>query len=203
MTTADPSGWRALRKTIHRRILDGTYGPGTRLPRDADLAQELGCARTTVQRAMRALADEGLIERRRRGGTRVRAHPVTRATFDIPVVREEVAASGRAYGYRLVGREISEAPQAIAAAMGLAAPERMLRAQALHLADGQPFMYEDRWISLATVPEIAAVDLQPRARMNGCSPTALTATTGCASRPRTPRRTRRGCWPRSRARRSS
>jgi len=159
MTTADPSGWRALRKTIHSRILDGTYAPGTRLPRDADLAQELGCARTTVQRAMHALAEEGLIARRRRGGTHVLARPVTRATFDIPVVREEVAASGRAYRYRLVAREIAEAPRAIAAAMGLAAPQRMLRAQALHLADGQPFMYEDRWISLATVPEIAGVDL--------------------------------------------
>jgi GntR family histidine utilization transcriptional repressor len=159
MTAPDPTGWRALRDTIHQRILDGTYGPGARLPRDADLAMELGCARTTVQRAMRALADEGLIERKRKGGTRVLARPVTRATFDIPVAREEVKATGRAYGYQLVAREIAPSPHSVTAAMGLSAPERMLRAQALHLADRRPFMFEDRWISLATVPEIAGVDL--------------------------------------------
>ncbi|MDZ7710284.1 MAG: GntR family transcriptional regulator [Roseovarius sp.] len=144
---------------MHQRILSGTYPPGSRLPRDVDLAEELGCARTTVQRAMRALADEGLIERKRKGGTRVLARPVTRATFDIPVAREEVEATGRTYGYQLVAREIAEIPPTVAAAMGLDAPERMLRAQALHLADRRPFMYEDRWVSLATVPEIADIDL--------------------------------------------
>lgn len=159
MSTPRTTGWQALREIIHDRILKGSYPPGTRLPRDTDLAEELGCARTTVQRAMRALADEGLIERKRRGGSRVLARPVTRATFDIPVAREEVEATGRAYGYQLVAREITETPHAIAAAMGLPAPERMLRAQALHLADRRPFMFEDRWINLATVPEIAEVDL--------------------------------------------
>ena len=159
MTTPEPTGWRALREIIRRRILSGTYPPGARLPRDVDLATELGCARTTVQRAMRALADEGLIERKRKGGTRVLERPVTRATFDIPVAREEVEATGRAYGYQLVAREIAQALPTVVAAMGLAKPERMLRAQALHLADRRPFMYEDRWISLVTVPEIAEVDL--------------------------------------------
>jgi len=159
MTAPQITGWRALREVIHGRILSGRYPPGARLPRDADLAEELGCARTTVQRAMNALADEGLIERKRKGGTRVLARPVTRATFDIPVAREEVEATGRAYGYQLVARDIEETPHSVAAAMGLASPERMLRAQALHLADRRPFMYEDRWISLATVPEITDVDL--------------------------------------------
>jgi len=159
MTAPQITGWRALRDLIHERILTGRYPPGARLPRDTELAEELGCARTTVQRAMNALADEGLIERKRRGGTRVLARPVTRATFDIPVAREEVEATGRTYGYQLVAREIAETPHAIAAAMGLASPERMLRAQALHLANRRPFMFEDRWISLATVPEITDVDL--------------------------------------------
>ncbi|HAW46790.1 MAG TPA: GntR family transcriptional regulator [Roseovarius sp.] len=156
---SDRQGWRALREIIHERILSGAYPPGARLPRDADLAEQLGCARATVQRAMRALADDGLIERKRKGGSRVLARPVTRATFDIPVAREEVEATGRAYGYQLVAREIVQTPHSITAAMGLAAPEQMLRAQALHLADRRPFMYEDRWISLATVPEIVDVDL--------------------------------------------
>ncbi|RVT87374.1 UTRA domain-containing protein [Rhodobacteraceae bacterium CCMM004] len=156
MTGRGP-GWSAVRDRLHARILDRTYAPGAKLPRDADLADELGCARSTVQRAMRALDEAGLVERRRRGGTTVRADPVRRATFDIPVIRREVEGAGHRYGYVLRSRDRAEPPPAVARALGASAP--MLRVRATHLADGRPYMGEDRWISLATVPEIAAVDL--------------------------------------------
>ncbi|MEM8871665.1 MAG: winged helix-turn-helix domain-containing protein, partial [Pseudomonadota bacterium] len=80
MSAQDRLSWRDVRTEIHESILNGRYGPGDRLPRDADIAEELRCARSTVQRAMQDLSDSGLIERRRKGGTRVRTHPVTRAT---------------------------------------------------------------------------------------------------------------------------
>lgn len=152
-------GWRAVRDRIHGAIVDGTYGPGDKLPRDADLADSLNCARSTVQRAMQDLAGSGLIERRRKGGTRVRAEPVTRATFEIPLVRAEVERTGRRYGYQLIRRAAETTPRPVAAAMGLAAPERMLRVEALHLADARPYMVEDRWICPRTVPEILDLDL--------------------------------------------
>ena len=79
-----------MRDKIQAKILDSTYGPGDKLPKDDDIAIELGCARTTVQRAMRDLSDSGLVERRRKGGTHVRADPVTRATLDIPITRRKL-----------------------------------------------------------------------------------------------------------------
>lgn len=151
--------WREVRDRIHDRILDGTYQPGDRLPRDIDVARDLDCARTTVQRAMQDLADSGLVERRRKGGTRVRPDPVTRAVLDIPVTRAEVEATGGLYGYQLVHRSEETSPRGVATAMELARPQGMLRVQALHLADSQPYIYEDRWICFETVPEIREVDL--------------------------------------------
>ena len=82
--------WKYVRDEIHHEILSGRYGPGDRLPRDADIANQLNCARSTVQRAMQDLSDIGLVERRRKGGTRVHPEPVTRATLDIPITRHEV-----------------------------------------------------------------------------------------------------------------
>ena len=151
--------WREVRDRIHARILNGSYQPGDRLPRDIDIASDLDCARTTVQRAMQDLADSGLVERRRKGGTRVRPDPVTRATVDIPVTRVEVERTGGVYGYQLVRRSEEMAPRSVVAAMELTEPRPMLHAQALHLADNRPYIYEDRWISRDTAPEIAAVDL--------------------------------------------
>ena len=145
---------------IRSRILDSTYGPGDKLPRDEDIAQELSCARSTVQRAMQELSAEGIVERRRKGGTHVNAHPITRATFDIPITRREIESSGRAYSYQLVSKDMAETPRSVVAAFGLSTPQKMLRIEALHLADQRPHVYEDRWVFTETVPEITSVDLQ-------------------------------------------
>jgi GntR family transcriptional regulator, histidine utilization repressor len=151
--------WRDVYDEIRSRILDSTYGPGDKLPRDEDVAQELGCSRGTVQRAMRELSEDGTVERRRKGGTHVRNHPVTRATFDISITRHEVETAGKAYSYQLVSRQMAMTPRPVVAAFGLNTPQEMLRIEALHLADQRPYVYEDRWVCTNTVPEIARIDL--------------------------------------------
>jgi GntR family transcriptional regulator, histidine utilization repressor len=159
LTTATRLSWKDVRNSIHARILDSTFMPGDKLPRDEDIAEELGCARSTVQRAMRDLSDSGIVERRRRGGTHVRFDPVTRATFDIPITRKEVEQKGGVYGYQLISLNTGQTPRSITAKFGLPAPAAMLRVQALHLSDHRPFIYEDRWVCTRTVPEISNVDL--------------------------------------------
>ena len=160
MTLAQKHSWSDIRDVIHSRILDATYRPGDKVPRDEDLALELGCARTTVHRAMRALAENGIVERRRKGGTIVSQNPVTRTRLDIPVTRLEIEASGARYAYHMVDCQHRHVPPAVAAVMGLAEREEMMQIMALHLSDGKPFIFEDRWISLKTVPEIVSVDLK-------------------------------------------
>lgn len=61
-----------------------------------------GAARATVSRAMRELADDGIVERRRKTGTRVRLSPIRQARFGIPVVKTEIEEAGAAYRYALV-----------------------------------------------------------------------------------------------------
>ena len=68
MTLDTRLSWTDVRDQVRARILNRTYAPGDRLPRDEDIAQELGCARTTVHRAMQDLALSGLVERKRKGG---------------------------------------------------------------------------------------------------------------------------------------
>jgi GntR family histidine utilization transcriptional repressor len=143
--------WQAVRQQLYRRILDGTWQPGDRLPRDADLARELGCARGTVQRAMRDLAETGLLLRRRRGGTRLAELPVRRVRLEIPILRQEIEGRGAVWGYRLLEDRILPLPAAIARELDLPADIPWRRVRALHLADGVPFLLEDRWLD----PKIA------------------------------------------------
>lgn len=159
MTPQVRLAWTDVRDEIRARILDRHYGPGDKLPRDQDLAEELGCARATVHRAMQDLSLAGLIERRRKGGTHVKADPVTRTTFDIPITRREVEQRGCVYGYQLISTTRVATPLSIMAKFGLHQRRDMLRIKALHLADNRPFILEDRWVDILSTPGILDVDL--------------------------------------------
>ncbi|PTW49498.1 GntR family transcriptional regulator [Rhodovulum kholense] len=153
------ASWQSIRDTIMLRIRDRTYPPGELIPNEADIATEFGCARATVNRALRDLAEAGFLDRRRKAGTRVIEAPQRKATLDIPQIRREVEARGQAYGYRLLARATGPAPEDVRARLRLPEVEETLYLESLHLADGAPHMFERRWVVLRTVPAIAAADL--------------------------------------------
>lgn len=138
------------------RINSQQWLPGELIPNEQDLAGEFGCTRTTVNRALQALAAEGLLERRRKAGTRVVQRTSRDAVFTIPLVRHEIENSGQTYHYLLLNRDISVAPEAIRAAFALASDQPALYIKCLHLGDGEPYQLEDRWINLSAVPKAEA-----------------------------------------------
>ncbi|MFO1036669.1 MAG: FadR/GntR family transcriptional regulator [Geminicoccaceae bacterium] len=58
---------------LARRILSGEMAPASLLPRESELAYQLGTSRTAVREAVKVLAAKGLVETRQRRGTAVRA----------------------------------------------------------------------------------------------------------------------------------
>ncbi|EIQ02134.1 transcriptional regulator [Opitutaceae bacterium TAV1] len=57
--------------TLEERITSGRWEIGEVIPREGELAAELGCSRDTVSKAIARLVHAGLVERRTRAGTRV------------------------------------------------------------------------------------------------------------------------------------
>src|SRR6266853_200712 len=58
-------------ETIRELIASGEWGPGTRLPREADLAAQLGLSRNSLREAVRALSLARVLEVRQGDGTYV------------------------------------------------------------------------------------------------------------------------------------
>ncbi|MEV0390234.1 GntR family transcriptional regulator [Nonomuraea sp. NPDC050643] len=58
-----------IRRALEARIRSGQWGPGTRIPTEVELCEEFEVSRITVQRALRDLADAGLIVRFRKRGS--------------------------------------------------------------------------------------------------------------------------------------
>jgi GntR family histidine utilization transcriptional repressor len=144
-------GWETIRADVLRRIQAREWGPGATIPTEQALAQEFGCARATVSRALQDLAATGVLERRRKAGTRVALAPVRRATLDIPLIRQEVEGRGQSYSYRLLRDAVEVPPLPVSLQLRLPPDAPLRRLICLHFADGQPFLYEERWLNPAVI----------------------------------------------------
>ncbi len=146
--------WQAIQAEVRKRINARLWKPGALIPHEADLALEFGCARATVNRALRGLAEEGLLTRQRRAGTRVALNPVRHARFEIPVIRSEIEGRGQSFGFAILKRETLVPPPDVRARLKTGAKVALLHLETLYTADGAPHVFEDRWINLAAVPSI-------------------------------------------------
>ncbi len=150
--------YRDIKADILRKITKGDWRPGASIPNEIELAASYGVARATVNRAMRELAEEGIIERKRKAGSKVRMSPLRRARFDIPLVRREIEDQGQAYRYALISSAVEPAPDWLRARLNLDAMTDVLHLVCMHFADGSPYQYEDRWINLALLAEAREAD---------------------------------------------
>ena len=158
MTPLDANTWQGVRAEVKRRIRKRIWKPGESIPNEADLAEEFGCARATVNRALRDLAQDGVLERKRKSGTRVALHPNSRAVLEIPLIRKEIEGRAQTYSYALISRSIEPPPMTVAISMELPQSEPLLHILAIHLADRVPYVLEDRWINLAVSADVRAAD---------------------------------------------
>lgn len=153
VSRVETNSYRAVKQVIVERMRAGLWTPGDQLPNEAELAREFGCARATVNRALRELAGMGLLERRRKAGTRIALRTRRTVRVEIPLVREEVETRGSVYGYMLLKRAVLTAPDMVRARLNLPADAAVVFVECLHSADGKPFQLERRWINLDTVPD--------------------------------------------------
>lgn len=148
MTIADQ-----IRRDIEARIASGEWRPGTRIPFEHELVAQYGCARATAGKALAALVNAGLLERRRKAGTFVAYQHVQSAVLDIPDLGKAIAARTGSYRYDLITSKIHNSTGG-----DFAAGTRLRHVIGVHLGADGPFAHEDRLISLANVPEAETAD---------------------------------------------
>ena len=142
---------RRIRDEIAAAIRSGEWRPGDRVPTEQELAARYGCARATVSKALGELAASGLVERRRKAGTFVAHPPVHSAVMTVPDLAELIAARGEAYRWDLTAIATAEADEDVC-------PGPALRIEGVHMAAGEAFALERRFIALDEVPEAQGAD---------------------------------------------
>lgn len=141
--------WQAVQVEILRRIRVGRWKAGQLIPTEHELAREMGCARATVNRALSQLAQDGIVQRRRRVGTRVADTPIPETGAEAYPIRYEVEATGAVYGYRLMDQGLVYAPDDIASIMHITKSAPLIRYRALITADDAPYCVEVGYLAAA------------------------------------------------------
>lgn len=155
---ADTPIYQLVKDALRAKIESGALLAGDMVPGEEQLAADFNCSRLTAHRALRELADEGLVVRRRRAGTQVAPRDSGGVLIRIPSVREEIEGRGFAYRYELLSRRHAAPDGEIARALGAGNCERHLNVVGRHWADGRVFQHDTRWINLEQVPAALEVD---------------------------------------------
>lgn len=150
--------YEQIKEHIRRKIQDGTWPAGHRLPSEQDLVVEFGASRMTVNRALRELVEQGRIVRVAGVGSFVAEDKPQSTLLQIANIASEITARGHDYRCELLLAERISAPPDIAAWLNLAPGESVYHCICLHLENDMPVQLEDRYVNPQLAPGFLAQD---------------------------------------------
>lgn len=150
--------YEQVKAFIKTRISAGTWKPGDPVPSEAALATQFGISRMTVNRALRELTAEGLVTRIQGSGTRVAELHRISSRLTIRDIHEEVAERGHVHTTRVLLVEAEKASAELAKSLGLRTGAKVFHTLLVHLENGVPIQYEDRYVNPAAAPDFLATD---------------------------------------------
>ena len=153
-----------LRVKNHLRegIAGARWIPGDLLPSEAELTQSFGLSRMTVNRALRELEQEGLVERVQGVGSFVAQFHRVSSTLSVRDVHDEIAERGRRHSTTVHQLARIRAVAAQAALFGLKPGAALFRSVLVHHEDDVPIQCEDRLVNPACAPDYLSVDFTQR-----------------------------------------
>lgn len=146
--------YEVVKRHISENILLSKWPPGTVLPGEVALAQQLGVAVGTARRALAELTAEGLLTRRRKTGTVVTGrspHHSLRSFFQYFRLHGKDGSLIRSKA-RVIAVVRSPATREQGKALDLAAGAELLTVQRVRDVDGSPVMIDHMTVPAARVP---------------------------------------------------
>src|SRR5262245_41458852 len=136
----------------------GRWPAGALMPSEAELVAQFGVSRMTVNRALRELQSEGLVERTQGVGTFAAPLHRVASTLTIRDLHEEIESRGQHHSAAVhVARE-ERAPAALAGKLGLKTGARVFHTLIVHHCNGVPLQCEDRYVNPSFAPDYLQTD---------------------------------------------
>jgi GntR family transcriptional regulator, histidine utilization repressor len=155
---AIPAAFERVKRHLKRGLGKGRWPPGARMPSEAELVRKFSVSRMTINRALRELQAEGLVERRQGIGTfAAQLHRIS-SSLSIRDIHEEIVSRGHAHTavVHLLQRE--RATIALAERLGVSRGDALFHSIIVHHENGAPIQCEDRFVNAAVAPDYLDVD---------------------------------------------
>jgi len=155
---ADAPPYTRVKQFLKDGLASGRWPPGALMPSEAELVAMFGLSRMTVNRALRELQNEGLVERSQGIGTFAAPLHRVASTLTIRDLHEEIESRGQRHDASVhIARE-ERAPPALAERLGLKPGARVFHTLILHRCNGVPLQCEDRYVNPACAPGYLSAD---------------------------------------------
>jgi GntR family histidine utilization transcriptional repressor len=166
MAKDERPAYEQVKGWIRQHIASGEWKPGDVVPSEAALMERFAISRMTANRALRELATEGLVTRVQGSGTRVAELHRISSQLVIRDIHEEMAERGHVHSTRILRVAEEKAGPELAASLGLRKGARVFHTVLVHLENGVPIQYEDRYVNPQAAPDYLRTDF------NRVSPTS-------------------------------
>lgn len=150
--------YEQVKDFISRKIQEGIWRAGDRLPSENEFVTQFGISRMTVNRALRELVEQGRIVRLAGVGSFVAEDKPQSTLLQIANLASEIRQRGHDYRCDVLTVERVSATLEVAAALDLRTGESVFHSLCVHREDGVPVQLEDRHVNPRQVPQFAAQD---------------------------------------------
>lgn len=178
MTKTIPA-YQRIKNAILDNIHSGKWQAGEAISTEMALAKEFGVSRMTVNRALKELSEERVLERRQGSGTFVAQQQFNHTFVEVRNIAQDLKSANRDYQAKVVSKravtvnmlddelrrkfDIDEASVSFELKQtddidcSMEAPV-LYEVKIIHFADGEPIQFEERWVDAKKVPEFIEQD---------------------------------------------
>lgn len=178
MTKTVPA-YQRIKNAILDNIHSGKWQAGAAISTEMALAEEFGVSRMTVNRALKELSEERVLERRQGSGTFVAQQQFNHTFVEVRNIAQDLKSANRDYQVQVLSKraitasmlddEMHRKFDIYEAAFSSNANETdnntnsaeaaiLYEVKIIHFADGQPIQFEERWVDATKVPEFIEQD---------------------------------------------
>ncbi|MBS9777221.1 MAG: UTRA domain-containing protein [Gammaproteobacteria bacterium] len=148
---------------IKQHILDaihrGDWRAGTAIPTEMRLAEQFDVSRMTVNRALKELSEEKVLERRQGSGTFVAQQQFNHTFVEVRNIAEDIRKTGKSYSVRVIQADFCNYSDLPDDAQKLFKDSQQLfQIDIVHCANEKPIQYEKRWVDTTLVPTFSNQD---------------------------------------------
>jgi GntR family transcriptional regulator len=152
-----------LTDRIKEKIQQKTWKPGCRIPGEMELCDEYGISRTVVRQALRELALDGLIVRRKGKGTFVAEPKVSEGLAQkLTGFYQDMMERGLRSSTQVLYQRVVPCTEKVAEFLHIPAGTKVININRLRFVEDTPIQLVDSFVPFDLCPRLADVDLTDR-----------------------------------------